>query len=325
MQRNGCGACVRPSSSVPLKFTSLISETLGESFRVTHVEAEADALDAHLECVNVILDASMKLGFEAGRLGKMGKLELVITATTGADHIDGSALEARGIPLLTLAGQQEFLRDITPAAELSWLLLMACARRLRGAIRHVEEGGWDRQAFPGIMLQGRSLGIVGCGRIGGWMSRYAQAFGMRVRGHDPCQEVSRGDFEPMTLNEIFSENDFVSLHVPYNEETHDMITATQLQRMRVPAVLINTSRGAVVNEGDLLAGLESGRPAFLGVDVLEKEPEIERSLIWQYARDHDNVIITPHIGGFSPDALEAVLRFTARRIVKHFERVDSSR
>ena len=309
----------------PPEFTSLISETLGESFRVIHVEAEADALEAHLDRVNVILDASMKLAFEAERLAKMSGLELVITATTGADHIDGRALEARDIPLLTLAGQKEFLRDITPAAELSWLLLMACARRLRGAIRHVEEGGWDRQSFPGLMLRGRSLGIVGCGRIGGWMSRYARAFGMRVRGHDPYQEVSQGDFEPMTLEEIFSENDFVSVHVPYNDETRDMITAAQLQRMRVPAVLINTSRGAVVNEGDLLAGLESGRPAFLGVDVVEKEPEIEKSLIWRYARDHDNVIITPHIGGFSPDALKEVLRFTASRIVEHFEHADSFR
>jgi D-3-phosphoglycerate dehydrogenase len=309
----------------PAEFTPLVSEALGDSFRVVHVEPESDALNEHLDAANVILDASMKLGFDAERIERMGGLELLITATTGADHIDAEALAARGVPLLTLADQKEFLRNITPAAELSWLLLMACARRLRAAIRHVEGRGWDRQSFPGLMLRGRTLGIIGCGRIGGWMSRYGRAFGMRVRGYDPHHEVNEEHFEPMTLDEIFSQNDFVSIHVPYNDETHNMITAAQLRRMRVPAVLVNTSRGAVIDESDLLAGLESGRPAFLGADVLEKEPDIEQSLIWQYARDHDNVLITPHIGGFSLDALEEVLCFTASRIVEYFEGVDRPR
>ena len=308
----------------PPEFTPLVAETLGAGYRVVHVEAEAGAVEAHLERANIVIDASMKLGFDAARLDRMGDLELVITATTGADHIDAKALAARGIPLLTLAGQRDFLRDLTPAAELSWLLLMACARRLRAAIHHVETGGWDRQSFPGFMLRGRSLGIVGCGRIGGWMSRYARAFGMTVRGHDPYLEVDANEFESMTLDEIFSENDFISIHVPYSDETHEMITAAQLRRMRDPAVLINTSRGAVVNEGDLLAGLRAGRPRFLGVDVLTGEPEVEKSAIWAYAREHDNVIITPHIGGFSPDALGEVLRFTASRVREHFEGGDRS-
>ena len=302
----------------PPEFTPLVAETLGDEYRVTHVEPEAEVVEAHLERANVVIDASMKLGFDAARLDRMDALELVITATTGADHIDAGALAARGIPLLTLAGQRDFLRDITPAAEHSWLLLMACARRLRAAIHHVEIGGWDRQSFPGFMLRGRSLGVVGCGRIGSWMSRYARAFGMTVRGYDRYLEVDPNEFEPMALDEIFSENDFVSIHVPYSDETHEMIGVEQLQRMRDPAVLINTSRGAVVNEGDLLAGLRAGRPRFLGVDVLTGEPEVEKSAIWAYARDHDNVIITPHIGGFSPDALGQVLRFTASRVRAHF-------
>jgi D-3-phosphoglycerate dehydrogenase len=308
----------------PPEFTPLVAETLGAGYRVVHVEAEASALEPHLARANVVVDASMKLGFDAARLDRMGDLELVITATTGADHIDAKALAARGIPLLTLADQRDFLRDITPAAELSWLLLMACARQLRAAVHHVETGGWDRQRFPGLMLRGRSLGIVGCGRIGGWMSRYARAFGMSVRGYDPYLEVDAEAFEPMTLAEIFSENDFVSIHVPYNDETHEMITAEHLQRMRDPAVLINTSRGAVVSEGDLLAGLQAGRPRFVGVDVVTGEPDVEKSAVWAYAREHRNVIITPHIGGFSPDALCEVLRFTASRVRAHFSHAERS-
>ncbi|HEY5656371.1 MAG TPA: NAD(P)-dependent oxidoreductase [Myxococcota bacterium] len=308
----------------PPEFTPLVAETLGGGFDLVHAEAGAADAEAAFARANVVVDASMQVRFDAARLERMPALELLITATTGADHIDAQVLERRGIPLLTLAGQRDFLRDITPAAEHSWLLLMACARRLRAAIHHVEAGGWDRQAFPGLMLRGRSLGVVGCGRIGTWMSRYARAFGMRVHGYDPYLDVDADDFEAADLDAIFAENDFVSIHVPYNDETHEMITAAQLRRMRSPSVLINTSRGAIVSEADLLAGLEAGRPSFLGVDVLTGEPDVEKSAIWGYARDHDNVIITPHIGGFSPDALGEVLRFTASRVVEHFGRVERS-
>jgi len=304
----------------PQEATAWLEEALGSGFSLSHVQAEADAVARGLQQADVFLDASMKVPLTGAMIDAATSLQLLITATTGADHIDTQALEDRGIPLKTLRGQGEFLRNITPAAELTWLLLMACARRLRGAIEHVRGGGWDRQQFPGVMLHGRTLGVIGCGRIGTWVSRYGQAFGMHTLGYDPFLEQFPETLEKSTLDQVFSRADFIALTLTFSEATRGLVTATELQRMKAGAVLINTSRGAIVREQDLLDGLKQGRPAFLGTDVLEGEPDIERSPVWQYARDHDNVVITPHIGGFSPDALQRVLRFTAERIVAFFER-----
>src|SRR5207253_2678396 len=102
--------------------------------------------------------------------------------------IDTDALERRSIPLLTLKGQDELLRSLTPAAELTWLLVLASARRLAQARAHVLEGGWDRALFPGVMLNGKTLGIIGCGRIGTWVAGYGKAFGMRCIARDPFVE-----------------------------------------------------------------------------------------------------------------------------------------
>ena len=303
----------------PLEAKAWINEARDDRVSVRLGQAETDQVASGFQQADVFLDASMKVPLTGAMIDAAKSLQLLITATTGADHIDAQALEARGIPLKTLRGQGEFLRNITPAAELTWLLLMACARRLRGAIHHVQDGGWDRQQFPGMMLHGRTLGVIGCGRIGTWVSRYSQAFGMQAIGFDPLLEQFPETIEQRTLEQVFSGADFVALTVTFSEATEGLVTAAELQRMKDGAVLINTSRGAIVREQDLLDGLKQGKPAFYGTDVLEGEPDIEQSPVWQYARDHDNVVITPHIGGFSPDALQRVLCFTAERIVAFFD------
>ncbi len=303
----------------PPDFQATIQQELGSDYTLVWTAAELEAVRSQLADTVVWFDASMKIPLKGELLAQAAQLKLVITATTGADHIDHKELEARGIPLLTLRGHTELLNSLTPAAELSWLLLMACARRLRSAIHHVENGGWDRELFPGWMLKNKTLGLVGCGRIGGWMARYGQAFDMEVIGYDPHLKDFPASIKQASLDEVLSRSHFVSIHVPYNEQTKGLLGARELALLRDNVVLVNTSRGAIVQEQALLDGLKAGKPAALGVDVLEGEPDIRKSLIWQHAQTHDNVVITPHIGGFSPDALEIVLRFTARRIVQHFK------
>jgi len=302
----------------PRPLTQMIQEEVGPSYEVFWTPADSAVVATRLAAASVWLDASMKIPLDDKLLSQAPNLELVITATTGSDHINRSLLEARGIPLMTMQGETHFLRELTPAAELSWLLLLACARRLRAALHHVEAGGWDRELFPGQMLNGKTLGIIGCGRIGSWMARYGGAFGMTVLGYDPFLPTLPAAISPRSLDDLLSESDFVSVHVPFNETTRGLLAARELALMRNGAVLINTSRGAVVNEDALIESMEAGRPAALGVDVLEGEPDIQNSKLWKYARHHENVLITPHIGGFSPDALERVLRFTAGRVREYF-------
>jgi len=274
-------------------------------------EAEVDEV---LPSCDAILDAYMKIPFYSSRLQKARKLTLIVTATTGSDHIDMSAALSQGVQVLTLKGQTEVLGQLTPAAEHSWLLLMACARKLLPATDHVLFGGWDRNRFPGTMLRGTTLGLIGCGRIGGWMSRYASAFGMTCIGYDPHIADWPDTIKPAPLDEVLEDSDFVSVHVHLSPETEGLVGAPELAKMKRGAVLINTSRGAIVDEAALLEALRSGHLGASGLDVLSAEPETAADPLVEYARDHDNLLITPHIGGFSPGALSTVLKFSCGRV-----------
>ncbi len=273
----------------------------------------SEKVASHLPDALAILDASMKIRFDRAMLNRASQLRVISTATTGADHIDAKALSERNIPLFTLQGQ-EVLRSLTPAAELSWMLLMACARRLRGAVQHVLAGHWSREAFPGIMLKGKTLGLIGCGRIGTWMGRYARAFDMVVIGYDPFVDPWPEQISQVNLDALLSTADFVSIHVPLTDSNRGMLGAREFALMKPGAVFINTSRGSLADEAALLDGLVEGRIGAAGVDVLDGEPEIDEHPLVQYARTHDNLIITPHIGGFSPDAVKTVVAYAARRI-----------
>jgi phosphoglycerate dehydrogenase-like enzyme len=290
-------------------------EVLEPSWKVVAPQPTAEAVSLHLADAIAIVDASMQVAFDQPLLDRAPNLRAISTATTGADHIDGEILTERGVPLLTLAGEKEILHNLTPAAELSWALLMACSRQFRGAVRDVLEGHWMREKFPGVMLKGKLLGLIGCGRIGSWMARYARAFDMEVIGYDPYADVVTDQIRKTELDNLLSSADFVSVHVPLNEQTRDMLGRCEFARIKPGAIFINTSRGAVTDEDALLTALVEGRLAAAGVDVLEGEPNIDLHPLVQYARTHDNLIITPHIGGFSPDAVKVAVRHASERIL----------
>lgn len=283
------------------------------SFEVRHASTETQVDEIVADCVGV-MDASMRIRFDAERIGRARALRVYATATTGATHVDQSALASRGIPLLTLQGQSEFLRNITPAAELSWMLLMMCARQARPAIQHVLEGKWDRTMFPGHMLNGRSIGIIGCGRIGQWMARYATAFGMTVRGCDPAIADWPAGIQRCGMQEALSESDFVTIHVGFSEDLRGMIGAEQIRMMKRGCIFINTSRGELVDEQALADAVADGHIGGVGIDVLRGEPDTAAHPLVALARDNPRVVVTPHIGGFSPDALARVVRFGCGRL-----------
>lgn len=302
----------------PENATDTVRANLPASWEVIWAIDDA-GVDAALPGCVAVLDAYMKIRFSAERLARATRLQAFVTATTGADHVAHAALEERGIPLLTLRGQGEVLRNITPAAEHSWLLLLACARGLRGAVNEVLEGGWERNNHPGLMLRGRTLGILGCGRIGGWMSRYATAFGMHVLGYDPHAAEFPDTIAPTGLDDLLEGSDIISVHVPLTPETQQLLGRAELRRMRPGVIIVNTSRGDIIDETALLECLEDGHVSAAGLDVLTGEPETADHPLVRYARTHPNLVITPHIGGFSPDALGYVLAFSCQRLVRAVE------
>ena len=290
-------------------------EVLEPALKVVAPQLTRASVAAQLPEAVGILDASMKINLDRSMLDQAPNLQAISTATTGADHIDSKALGERGVPLLTLAGEKEVLRNLTAAAELSWTLLMACCRGLRGAVSHVLEGHWAREEFPGMMLRGKVLGIVGCGRIGSWMARYGRAFDMTVIGYDPIVYPWPDEIRKTELDVLLSNADVISLHVPLNDNTRGMIGTREFELIKRGAIFINTSRGALTDEDALCRALLSGRLGAAGVDVLEGEPAICRHPLVEYARARDNLIITPHIGGFSPEAVNIVVAHASRRIL----------
>jgi phosphoglycerate dehydrogenase-like enzyme len=289
----------------------------GDRAECVHAASEPAALAAALVDADALLDAAIRVPLTDAMVEAAPRLAIVSCASTGADHVARAALTARGAPVRTLREDGDLLRSITPAAELSFALLLACARRLPQALAHVRDGGWNRELFPGLMLNGRTLGIVGCGRIGQWMARYGTAFGMRILGHDPHVHPWPDGIEQVPLARLVAEADAITVHVHLSDETRGLLGPDLLRAVKPGVIVVNTSRGGIVDEAALLEGLEAGRIGAAGLDVLAGEPEVADHPLLAYARRHDNLLVTPHCGGFSPDAVRRVCTRAAEKIVQH--------
>jgi D-3-phosphoglycerate dehydrogenase len=291
-------------------------ETLSKVAEVIHTPSEKEALGEALKYAHGLLDASMKVRITDEIIHGAQDLKVISCATTGSDHIEREGLQSRKIPVFTLKEDRELLNNITPAAELSCALLLACARKLVPAVQHVRDGNWVRESFPGIMLNGKQLGIIGCGRIGGWMAKYGNAFGMDVVGYDPYLKKFPDHIKNMSLDRMFSTSHFITIHVHLSDETIGLVSPELLSQAKRGLILINTSRGPIVDQTALLEGLRSGRIGAAGLDVLTGEPDIDGHPLIEYAKTHDNLLITPHCGGYSPDALKVVCSHAAGKIKK---------
>jgi lactate dehydrogenase-like 2-hydroxyacid dehydrogenase len=250
----------------------------------------ADELAARLRDAEGLLcvpgDPVGEAAIEAGR-----RLRAIATVSVGFDHVDVAAARARGI---ALAHTPEVLTDST--AELAFALILAAARRLVEGDTLVRAGRWTGFGpglFLGTELAGATLAIVGPGRIGGAVARRALAFGMRVLtvGTRRRADLEAAGCEAASLEQALAAADFVSLHVPLTPATRHMIGARELARMKPEAVLVNTSRGAVVDEAALVRALAAGRPGGAALDVFEHEPDVPAAL-----RALPNVVLLPHLG-----------------------------
>lgn len=244
-------------------------------------------------------------------------LRAVVSPTTGLNHLDMAALEERGIRVFHLRGEVDFLRSITSTAEHTWALLLALVRRLPRAVVSVQSGSWEQRPFRGRELKGKTLGVLGHGRLGRMVARYGQAFGMTVLAYDPVPDPSA---EHVTwcdsMAELLQRSEVLSVHVPLNEKTDALLDEEALGRLPRGAILVNTSRGELVDERAIVALLHSGHLGGYAADVLAHEHQLEMDghPLVSYARTHDNVIITPHIGGAAEEAIEATDRFVLDKL-----------
>lgn len=251
-------------------------------------------------------------------LDRAPELKVIVTATSGFDHIDLEATKERGLIVMYTPEA-----NAASAAELTWGLVLACARRIPEAHRAVKSGEWRREALLGVQLQGRTYGVVGLGRIGTRVARIARAFGLKVIGFDPYKEdeyFAAEGVDRVSLEELLKLSDVLSFHVPATEETHHMLKEANLEYLNRGAILVNTSRGSVISEEDLITSLENGWIRACGLDVFEREPLPRHSGLTGYP----NVVLSPHIGATTAEAFSAASREAAEKIRAFASRQESS-
>ena len=280
----------------------------------------SELMDRVGECNVLIVRLAHRIDREI--LDRAGQLRVVVSSTTGLDHIDADYAASKGIAILSLRGEVEFLRGIPATAEHTWALLLALVRNLPAAVQSVRAGEWDRDRFKGHELAGQQLGILGLGRIGEMVAHYGLAFGMRVSAYDPFRQgwMERVD-RASSQADLFSRSDVLSIHVPLNEQTVRLVGEAELVRLPAGALLVNTARGQVIDELALLQALESGRLAGAALDVLAEETrgQLQTSPLLAYARSHANLIITPHLGGATVESMAATEVFMANKLKEFLE------
>jgi len=259
-----------------------------------------------------------RLAHRIGRqeLGPAPRCRILATPVTGIDHIDLAACAERNIRVLSLRGEVQFLRTVRATAELTVGLALALLRHIPAAASSVARGEWLRDQFHGRELYGKRAGLVGVGRLGTLVAGLLRAFGMEVVGYDP-----RPDFPPEVarvdrLADLVASSDLISIHASYHAGSHRLIGRDLIARIKPGAVLINTARGAILDEAALLEALERGSLAGAALDVLDGEPDIhgDHPLI-EYARRRENLLIVPHLGGNTVESFEKTEYFLAERVV----------
>ena len=286
---------------------------------VADVEVKTDLSPAELiqiigDYEAVVVRSATRITAEVIEHGR--QLKVIARAGAGLDNIDVVEARHRGIKVINSPDA-----NTRAVAEHTLGLLLALARHIPRADASLKEGKWEKKKLMGTGLYGKTLGIIGFGRIGREVAIRAKAFGMKVlvnqRRPTPELNLELG-VEGVDLADLLRESDFVSLHVPAKAETQNLIGANELALMKPTACLINTSRGVVVDEAALLAALNNGRLAGAALDVFVKEPAIDSALA-----QHERVVATPHIAASTEDAQTEAAISVAQQLVELFRDVSA--
>ena len=302
-----------------MAFSPLALERLSEIGTVTLADAgerELRTLAADAD----VLWVRLRHRIDATVMDAAPRLRFLVTPTTGLNHIDTEEAARRGIRVLSLQGAREFLDGVRATAEHTIGLMLALLRGIPASTRHVRAGGWNRDLFRGRELYGKTVGVVGYGRLGRVVARYLEAFEATVLAADPFVKPAdvAGAVRLTSLPELLASADIVTLHVSLTAETANLLSRPQFACMRRGSRLVNTSRGEVVDEAALLDALRRGKLAGAAVDVISGEhgKGRMRSPLVTFARRHENLLVTPHIGGCTAESMEKTELYMAGELAR---------
>jgi D-3-phosphoglycerate dehydrogenase len=293
---NGGESAATPRVLVCEKIAAAGVELLQSRFEVDlGLDWDRDKLEAEVANYEALVVRSATK-VDAKLIGLADRLQVVGRAGTGVDNVDVEAATKRGIIVCNAAGS-----NALSAAEHAVALLLSQARNVAQAHTSLVDGRWERSKFGGIEVTGKTVGVVGFGRIGQLVAERAKGLGMRVVGYDPFVADSRfaelGVDRVAELPELYGQSDFVSLHVASTPETRGMIDSVALEQMKPGARLINAARGDLVDENALAEAIEAGHIGGAGIDVFREEPTTESVLFGL-----PGVVVTPHLGASTSEA-----------------------
>jgi lactate dehydrogenase-like 2-hydroxyacid dehydrogenase len=296
----------------------VFDETIG--FLGEHCTVEANQTDVPLTteqiagrlCSAQALMCSLTDRVDAALIAQCPALKVVANIAVGYNNIDVAACNARGIMVTNTPG---VLDDST--ADLAWMLMLATARRLTEVEAYIRGGdwtGWRLKQWLGVDVHHATLGVIGMGRIGQAIAKRAAGFDMRVIYHNRTRldaEIERRlNAEYLSQDELLAQADFVILQMPYSKETHHLIGAAELAKMKPSAILINSTRGGVVDDAALIEALRAGTIRAAGLDVFENEPRLNPGFL-----SLKNVVLSPHIGSSTESTRRAMAMTAAANAV----------
>lgn len=271
------------------------------------------------------------LGYFLGEkmLSNQKVLKYIVTPTTGLNHIDLEYAKKRGIEVISLKGESEFLQNVKSTAEHTWALLLGLVRQIAKASAHTAKGNWNRQSLMCDELNTKTLGIIGYGRLGKIISQYAKAFGMQILVYDRNaarkDEAGKAGLQVVEMNSLLQQADMVLLMVSYNPENENMIGEKEFDTMKEGVYFVNTARGEMVDETALLRALQSGKIKGAALDVLKNDSSWKNEVpsphpLIDYAASHSNLIITPHIGGYGKVSIHLTREFITEKFLKRIQK-----
>jgi len=269
--------------------------------------ADQDAVVARLQPFDIVSVMRERTPLTREVLARLPKLRLIVSTGTINASIDVKAAQERGMQVVYTGYSS------TPTIELTWALILASARNLLAESASLQSGGWQRTV--GDDMAGRTLGVLGLGNVGEAVARVGLAFGMRVIAWSQnltAERAAAAGAELVAKEALFRQADIVSIHLVLSRRTHGLVGAAELALMKRTARLVNTSRGPIVNEADLLAALQSGRIASAAIDVFDQEPLPPDHPF----RSQPKLLATPHIGYVSLGLYEVFYRDTVAKIVQ---------
>ena len=263
-----------------------------------------------------------KLEFYLGSktIRNIGRLKVICTASTGTDHIDIEYFKKKGIKILSLTKDLKLLNKLSATSELAFAFTLLSIRDVLNSNSAVKNGFWDYTKFIGNQLSNMNIGIIGYGRLGKMFANYCNAFNAKVYIYDPYKKIPDKYIKVNKIENVFKTCDVVSLHLHLNEKSRNLINYKLFNLSKNNLKLINTSRGGIVKEKDLINFLKKNKSAKYFSDVINNEYQNnkKKNKLIKFMKSTKQIIITPHIGGMTIESQTLAFNFAAKKLTKFF-------